>query len=85
MVNIDFFNYVKKSEVTICILGINAAIKHARKALVPKYESFSSYLKDLKLTRFSDIWTINKIHKFLVHELKMRLKLLHFMCKYFAF
>jgi hypothetical protein len=46
----------------------------------------SAALKDLKLSRFSDIWTINKIHKFLVHELKMRLKIscaniLHFNAK----
>jgi hypothetical protein len=51
-------------------------IKHAWKALVPKNESFSAYLKDLKLSKFSDIWTINKTrNKFLVHELKMHFDL----------
>jgi hypothetical protein len=45
----------------------------------PKNESFSSYLKDLKLNKFSDIWTIDKTHnKFLAHELKIRFKLLNF-------
>jgi hypothetical protein len=42
---------------------------------VPKNESFSSYLKDLNLSKFSDIWTINKIHnKFLAHDLKRPFK-----------
>ena len=35
-------------------------------------------LKDLKLTNFSDIWSIDKTHNiFLAHELKMRFKLLN--------
>jgi hypothetical protein len=47
-------------------------IKHTWKALVPKNKSFSAYLKDLKLRKFSDTWTINKTRNiFLVHELKM--------------
>jgi hypothetical protein len=51
---------------------------------VPKNESFSSYLNDLKLSKFSDIWTIDKTHnKFLAHELKMRFKLLNFARKLF--
>ena len=42
---------------------------------MPKNESFSSYLTDLKLSKFSDIRTSDKIHnKFLAHELKMRFK-----------
>ena len=32
-----------------------------RPILVPKNESFSSYLKDLILSKFSDIWTIKKM------------------------
>jgi hypothetical protein len=45
---------------------------------VPKNESFSSYLKDFKLSKFSDIWTVDKTHnKFLARELKMRFKLLN--------
>jgi hypothetical protein len=44
--------------------------------MVPKNESFSNYLKDLKLRKFSDIWTIDKTHNnFLTHELKMCFKL----------
>jgi hypothetical protein len=55
---------------------------HVWKALVRKNESFSSYLKDLKLSIFSDIYTINKAHnKFLTHELKMRFNLLYFVRK----
>jgi hypothetical protein len=30
------------------------------KGIGAKNESFSAYLKDLKLSKFSDIWTINK-------------------------
>jgi hypothetical protein len=42
-------------------------------------------LKDLKLSKFSDIWTIDKTHnKFLAHELKMRFKLLNFARKLFV-
>jgi hypothetical protein len=49
-----------------------------------KNERFSSYLKDLKLRKCSEIWTINKTHiKFLAHELKMRFKLLNFARKLF--
>jgi hypothetical protein len=34
-------------------------------------ESFSSYLKDLKLSKFSGIWTIDKTHNnVLAHELE---------------
>ena len=40
---------------------------------MPKNESFSSYLKDLKLSKFSDFGPLIKTHnKFLAHELKMR-------------
>jgi hypothetical protein len=39
--------------------------------LMPKNESFSSYLKELKLRKCSDIWAINKTHnRLLAHELK---------------
>jgi hypothetical protein len=45
----------------------------------PKNKSFSSYLNDLKLSKFSDIWTTDKTYnKFLAHELKMRFQLLNF-------
>ena len=45
---------------------------------MPKNESFNSYLKDLQLSKFSDIWTINTTHnKFLAHELKMCFHLLN--------
>jgi hypothetical protein len=55
-----------------------------RESISAKTYSFSAYLKDLKLSKFSDIWTINKTHnKFLVHQLKMRFNLLNFMCKLF--
>jgi hypothetical protein len=48
-----------------------------------KNESFSCYLKELKLSTFSDVWTIDKTrNKFLAHELKMRFKLLNF-ARYF--
>jgi hypothetical protein len=41
-------------------------------------------LKDLQLSKFSDIWTIDKTHnKFLAHQLKMRFKLLNFARKLF--
>ena len=51
---------------------------------MPKNESFGSYLKDLKLSTFSDIWTIDKTHnKFLAHELQMNFKLLNFARKLF--
>jgi hypothetical protein len=49
-----------------------------------KSESFSSYLKDWKLSKFSDIWTIDKTHnQFLAHKLKMRFNLLSFAYKLF--
>ena len=42
---------------------------------MPKNESFGSYLKELKLCKLSDIWTVYKMHnKLLTHELKIRLK-----------
>ena len=51
---------------------------------MPKNESFSNYLKDVKLSTFSDIGTIDKTHnKFVAHELKMRFKLLNIAYKLF--
>jgi hypothetical protein len=42
-----------------------------REGIGAKNETFSSYLKDLKLSKFSDIWTINKTHnKLLTYQLK---------------
>ena len=50
--------------------------------LVPKNESFSSYLKGLKLSKCSDIWTINTTHNtFLAHQLRMRFHLLSFLAQ----
>jgi hypothetical protein len=53
---------------------------------MPKNETFSDYLKDLKLDKVSDIWIINKTHnRFLaLHELKMRFNLLNFARKSLA-
>ena len=54
------------------------------KGIGAKNGSFITILKDLKLNKFSDIWTINKTHnKFLAHKLKMRFKLLNFARKLF--
>jgi hypothetical protein len=52
---------------------------HAERHWCQKMKSFSSYLKDLKLSKFSDIWTTDKTHNnVLAYELKMRFNLLNF-------